>query len=165
MLSLLPVVLSSAFAMIEPRAANPATAPSSVPSPSYLLLDSPERHVRAAHPRIQAFLAEGLSRSRTFASLLAALGKTDVIVYIESAMALPKDTLGRLTMVPVPGKYRYLRVQIRPELSSQDAIALIAHEMRHALEIAEEIGVRDMRGLIKLYERIGHPTGGDHTYD
>ena len=51
-------------------------------------------------------------------------------------MILPKGTLGRLTMMPPAGEYRYLRIQIRADLSRREAIALIGHEMQHAMEIA-----------------------------
>ena len=99
---------------------------------NYLLLNSPERRVRATDARLRSFLAEGLHRSRTFASLVTALNRTDVIVYIESVMTLPKDTMGRLTMMPQAGEFRYLRVQIRADLSRREAIALIGHELQHA---------------------------------
>ena len=44
-------------------------------------------------------------------------------------------------------------------------IALVGHELRHALEVAESPDVRDEAGLIALYERIGHPSTGIHQYD
>ena len=130
-----------------------------------MLLVAPHRRVRAADARVQALLVEGLRRSRTFASLLTALNGSDVIVYIEKSMALPKDTMGRLAMVPIAGPQRYLRIQIRAELSQDESIALIAHEMRHALEVAADRDVRDTAALIRLYERIGHSSGGEHVYD
>ena len=80
-------------------------------------------------------------------------------------MILPKDTMGRLTMMPLAGDFRYLRVQIRADLSRREAIALIGHELQHALEIADAAEVRDSTGLIRLYERIGHASSGDHAYD
>ena len=165
MISLLPVVLATTCAMTDPR---PATAPSaspSVPSASYLVLNAPERRVRAPDARVQSLLAYGFHRSSTFASLLTALNKSDVIVYIETVMTLPKETMGRITIVPLNGKERYLRVQIRTDLPRREAIALIGHEMRHALEIAEVPDARDAGGLIRLYERIGHSSGGEHSYD
>ncbi len=81
-------------------------------------------------------------------------------------MTLPKETMGRLTMMPRgAGSSRYLRVQIRADLSRREAIALIGHELRHALEIAEATEVRDTTSLIRLYERIGHASIGEHAYD
>jgi hypothetical protein len=161
MLSLLTVGLVGALALAEPA----APAPSATVSPAhYLLLNAPDRRVRAPEGRMRALLAEGLHRSHTFGALVTALNRTDVIVYIEAVMTLPKDTMGRLTMVPGGGEFRYLRVQIRADLSRRDAIALIGHELRHALEIAAT-DVRDTTSLIKLYERIGHTSIGEHAYD
>ena len=153
MLSLLSVGLVGALALADPA----APAPSSPISPAhYLLLNAPDRRVRAPDARVHSLLAEGLHRSRTFAALITALNRTDVIVYIESVMTLPKDTMGRLTMMPRGGEFRYLRVQIRADLSRREAIALIGHELQHALEIADATEVRDTTSLIRLYERIGH---------
>jgi hypothetical protein len=166
MLSLLSVGLVSALAMADPAA--PAATPSaSVPaSPAHmLLLNAPDRRVRVTEPRLQGLLAEGLNRSRTFASLLTAVNATDVIVYIEAVMVLPKNTMGRLTMMRPAGDYRYLRIQIRADLTRREAISLIGHELQHALEIADAQEVRDAGALMRLYERIGHESSGEHAYD
>jgi hypothetical protein len=160
MVSLLPAIVSGAMLFATPT--DPAL---SAPAPNYTLLVSPERRVRGADTRVQDFLATGLRRSATFARLLAALNRSDVIVYIERVMTLPHDTLGRLTIVPVANGQRYLRIQIRSDLAATDAIALIGHEMRHALEVAEAPAVRDSESMIKLYRQIGHSSGGDHVYD
>lgn len=162
MLLLLPMVVAGTVAATEPA---PRGATPSRPTTSYLLLEAPERRVRAPEPKVRALLATGLRRSRTFASLLTAISSTDVIVYIETLMTLPKDTMGRLSMVPMQNTQRYLRIQIRPDLPAQDAIALIAHEMQHALEVATAVDVRSEGDLINLYERIGHSSGGEHAYD
>ena len=102
MLSLLSVGLVSIIALVDPVAPAPSSSSSSsVVSPAhYLLLNAPDRRVRATDARLHSFLAEGLNRSHTFASLVTALNRTDVIVYIESVMSLPKNTMGRLTMMP-----------------------------------------------------------------
>jgi hypothetical protein len=161
MLSLLTVGLVGAVALADPAAPSRSLSPA-----HYLLLHAPDRRVRAPDARVQSLLAEGLHRSRTFAWLVGALNRSDVIVYIESVMILPKDTNGRLTMMPRSGgEFRYVRVQIRADLSRRDAIALIGHELQHALEIADAPEVRDSTSLVKLYERIGHPSIGEHAYD
>lgn len=165
MLSVLSVGLVSIIALVDPAA--PASSSSASLSPaSYLLLNAPDRRVRVTDARLYSFLAEGMNRSRTFASLVTALNRTDVIVYIESVLTLPKGTMGRLTMMmPTTGNFRYLRVQIRSDLSRREAIALIGHELQHALEIADATEVRDSTALIRLYERIGHASNGEHAYD
>lgn len=160
MVSLLPAIVSGAMLLGAPT--DPAP---SVPAPNYALLVSPERRVRGADPRVQEYLAAGFQRSATFAQLIAALNASDVIVYIERVMTLPHDTMGRLTFVPVATTQRYLRIQIRSDLTMTDAIALIGHEMRHALEVAAAPSVRDRDGMIKLYREIGHSSGGEHVFD
>jgi hypothetical protein len=164
MLAPLSVGLVSMLALVDPLAAPAASTPSVSPA-HYLLLNAPDRRVRATDARLRSLLAEGLNRSRTFASLVTALNHSDVIVYIESVMILPKGTLGRLTMMPLAGEYRYLRIQIRADLSRRESIALIGHEMQHAMEIASAPEVRDSSAMIRLYERIGHASDGEHAYD
>ena len=56
-------------------------------------------------------------------------------------------------------------MQIRADLSRREAIALIGHELQHALEIADATEVRDTTSLVRLYERIGHMSIGEHAYD
>jgi hypothetical protein len=167
MLSLLSVGLASVLALADPAA--PAVTPptSSIPvSPAhYLLLNAPDRRVRVTEPRLQSMMAEGLNRSKTFASLVTSLNRTDVIVYIEAVMVLPKGTMGRLAMMPRAGDFRYLRIQIRSDLTRRESISLIGHELQHALEIADAQEVRDSGALIRLYERIGHESNGEHAYD
>jgi hypothetical protein len=163
MLALLSVLVTGTLACADPTA-TAITAPS-IPTPAQMLLQAPDRRVRATDPRVQALLVEGIRRSATFRSLLTELNRTDVIVYIERLMTLPKETLGRLTIVPIAGPQRYLRIHIRGDLTVNEAIALIGHEMQHALEVAGHTDVKDAGGLIRLYERIGHPSGGEHVYD
>src|ERR1700741_1470986 len=99
MISLLPVVLATmTCAMADPAATRPTNPSPSVPSASYLVFNAPERRVRAPEARLQSLLAFGFQRSPTFASLLLALNKSDVIVYIESTLTLPKGTRGRITL-------------------------------------------------------------------
>jgi hypothetical protein len=164
MLSLLTVGLTGVLAFVDPAAPLPSTTPTVSPA-HYLLLNAPDRRVRAADARLQSLVAEGLNRSRTFASLVTAVNRTDVIVYIETVRVLPKNTMGRLTLMQRTGDVRYLRVQIRADLTNRDAIALIGHELQHALEIADASDVRDTTALIRLYERIGHASSGEHAYD
>jgi hypothetical protein len=164
MLSSLSVGLVSILAVGHPAAPTPSSVPSISPA-HHLLLNAPDRRVRVTDARLHSLMVEGMSRSSTFASLVTAINRTDVIVYIEKVMVLPKGTLGRLSMMPLKGDFRYLRIQIRADLSRRDAIALIGHELQHAMEIAAATEVRDSSSMIRLYERIGHASAGEHAYD
>jgi len=146
------------------KASGSCAASALSPAQIQLLLTSPERRVRAADSRVAALLAEGLRRSATFGDLVVALHRTNVIVYIQTAPHLPRSLDGRLMLTSGPIRQRYLRIQIRPDGSTPDLVALIGHELRHAIEIGEAPEVADERTLIALYERIGYPEG-QHGYD
>jgi hypothetical protein len=130
------------------------------------LLSSPDRRVRSMDRRINELLEIGLRRSPTFAQLVTTLNTSDVIVYVERSHDLPKALAGRMVMLPITGRHRYLRIQIRTDLTAAETISLIGHELRHALEIADAPTVRDATGMLSLYQKIGHPSAGTlHTYD
>ena len=130
------------------------------------LLSAPDRRVRSADRRIVGLLATGMERSPTFAHLVRALNATDVIVYIEPTRLLPRTLAGRLLLLPRAGEHRYLRIQVRTDLPRSELIALIGHELRHALEVAADPTVRDDRAMLALYQRIGRATPGTlHAFD
>lgn len=145
----------------------PASNPTPVVTSRELaeLLTAPDRRVRTTDARIQSLLVQGARHSRTFASLIAALNRTDVIVYIEPVSNLPATLAGRLMLLPEAAGQRYLRIQVGSLASSRDLISTIGHELQHALEIAEARGVRDQRALVRLYEQIGRAGSAAHSYD
>ena len=59
-------------------------------APGAVSLASPHCHVRAMDRRVADALADGLRRSPTFASLFAAINRSDVMVYIESMHGMPE---------------------------------------------------------------------------
>jgi len=129
------------------------------------MLNDAYRRVRAADTHIKRLLEEGVKRSVTFGDLVAAVNASDVIVYIQRVDRLGPTIAGQLMIVPVPNAQRYLRIQVLDHLSPDETISLIGHELRHALEVAAAPDVRDQRGLIELYERIGERGGMVHTFD
>jgi hypothetical protein len=162
----LPVVLVCAMVIGVARDAAPASAIAPLtPAQVRAFMSDPTRHVRAVDRTMAAIIAEGMRRSGTFAHLVLALDTSDVIVYIESGRLMPAAIAGRLLLAAGPEGRRYLRIQVSGHPGSNELIALVGHELRHALEVAESPEVRDEASLIALYERIGHPTSGAHHYD
>jgi hypothetical protein len=164
---LLSVAFAGAVSGPVPASVSPVKVVA--PSPAVIaasLLAADTRRIRAATPRVGKLIDEGVQRSRTFAQLVSDVHATNVIVYIESTFGLPPDVAGRILLVGVAGQQRYLRVQVRATLPRDQLISTIAHELRHALEVAEEQTVVDDKGLVALYRRIGdakHSGGGYDT--
>ena len=129
------------------------------------LLAGPTRRVRSNDPRLAHLLADGARRSRTFAELVTRVHATDLIVYVESTHNLPPDTVGRIQLQSVVRDCRYLRVQVKTTLLRDEMIAVIGHELRHALEVADDPTVLDNAALRALYQRIGHPAGPNGGFD
>ena len=102
------------------------------------LLASDSRRIRSSERRINKLLEDGVRRSRSFADLVSKIHRTNVIVYIETSHALEPETVGRILLQTVAGGQRYLRVQVRGLLQGDMVIAVIAHELHHALEVADD---------------------------
>lgn len=151
-----------------PNAPAAAGVPPALTVPRAKVLDmltQPDRRIRTMDGRAQALLLEGARRSQTFAALVAAIQTTDVIVYVESAVALPPDIAGRLLLQASTGADRYLRIHVRARLPVDQAIAVLAHELRHAIEVADDASVVDDESLTALYRRIGEPSRARRGYD
>jgi signal transduction histidine kinase len=144
---MLPVLLLVTTAVILGNAASPRT-------PEY-------PHVRATNPRIQRLIEDAVKRSATFAQLYSRLQETDVILFVELSHDLEQPLSGRLVFVSATPLVRYLRAEVRADLPRAEMISIIAHEMQHALEIAEDSLVRDEAGMAVLYRHIGHGTRED----
>jgi hypothetical protein len=132
---------------------------------SAYLLDAPERRVRAIGTLLRKAVTDGLRRSVTFAMMLRALEDSDVIVQIVEARHLPRSTLGRVRLVPGTGPFRFLRIEIGHHARGDELIALIGHELLHAIEIARAPDVRDGPALAQYYRRIGFRSGTAHQFD
>lgn len=148
---MLPVLASLVLAVVT---LTPARSP--------LLPEYP--HVRASNPRVARLIEDAVGRSATFAGLYRRLHETDVILFVELCADLKPTLAGRLKFVSATPLVRYLQADIRIDLPRHDLVATIAHEMQHALEIAEAWEVRDRHGVDRLYRRIGQSPGG-HSFD
>jgi hypothetical protein len=152
MLSVVSGAVALALALVT--GGDPFTA--SVP-----VLDSPTRHVRAADRAARKLLRAGFHHSPTFASLLQRLERADLLVYVETVSRLPGALEGRLVIQPPSHGFRYVRIQIAERGTPNDTIAVLGHELRHAVEVAEAREVVDADGLAALYRRIGIAHGNN----
>ena len=115
--------------------------------------------VRSVEPEIQALIEKGIARSETFRSLIAKLAGSDVIVYIESKI-IRQGLVGSTShRVIVRGGYRYVRLAIDPHGPDARLIAVIAHELQHAIEIAQAPEVGRSETAEGLFRRIGFRFG------
>jgi len=175
MIWLLTLALAGPLPAPAPNGDSNAHAPHTiVPAPltgaprslsAEALLRAEHRQIRGMDRRVDALVAEGIRRSATFSRLVSDLHETDVIVYVESTFNLPATQAGRLLLQAATGARRYLRVQVRATLQKDQVLAVLAHELRHALEVAADPSVIDEQALVALYTRIGHVSAETKGYD
>jgi hypothetical protein len=116
-------------------------------------------NVRGTEPLIQSLITDGLRRSETFAGLVAAMNDSDLIVYIE--FRVTRDGLGGFVphAISIAGGYRYLRLVVSRIGRRDRLIAVIAHELQHAVEVAKDPRIGRSRSIVSLFEQIGFRHG------
>jgi hypothetical protein len=113
--------------------------------------------VRTDEPRLRALFERGLERSATFQSLVSVLSASDVIAYVTTRPM--RDAMGGYTShtITVGGGHRYVRIAINPRGADRLRVAVIAHELQHAIEIARAPDVGRSRTAAQLWTAIGLP--------
>jgi hypothetical protein len=170
-LSFIPLLLAG---FIDPASA-PASADSFIPRcvpPNLPARAAASRPVSAAHletfaaPRspvvplstaAASLLLTATERSPLVNRLLRELGRSDVVVYVTNLKAW--DRVGPrsyMTFLARDATQRYLLVRIdHRSLSQAERIALLGHELQHALEVAAAPEVRDIETMAWMFRRIG----------
>lgn len=119
-------------------------------------------HIRSLEPEILDALAQGINASPTLRRLVETLEASDVVVYIAFDRSASPSMAGHLSLLAAPPGRRYLRVSIDRRLAGCRRLAILGHELQHAVEIAESHRVTDNASLAELYRRIGFRSAGSH---
>ena len=114
--------------------------------------------LRPQDARIVQVIKEGMARSATFRSLVERIEASHVIVYVAINPIMKNSLSGALTWMTSAGDFRYVRASVRPDLTFNQMIATVAHELQHAVEVIEDESVVDERSLVAMYKRIGQPS-------
>jgi len=120
-------------------------------------------HVRGASAEAQALVADGLRRSETIRSLVAALEASDVIVYVDMVY-VARGPVAATSLTTANAAVRMLRVRISPILDADRALEILGHELQHAAEIAADARVRDAASLRAHSEAVGWATDASNDH-
>ena len=113
---------------------------------------------RPVDPVAAEAFAQALERSQIVRSLVATLEASNVIVHIESSRTMPSGIGGMTRFVTSRGGYRYVRITFNAELWGRDRIAILAHELQHACEVAHS-SAADFAAVRELFHQSGHHLG------
>lgn len=127
--------------------------------------DTRASHIRPADRCATRLLADAVEQSAIVRGLIEQLTGSDVIVYLTSSQPLnrvkgmPRGKTHFLTANPAG---RFLQVWVDPAQGPAARMAVLAHELQHALEVAGEPAVTDLPSFRAFYEgvaTVGHATG------
>jgi hypothetical protein len=121
----------------------------------------PFPHIRAADPQMRALVDDALDSSAIVRTLVARITSSNVVVFVACEHNPAVKASGRLNFMTSAGGLRYLVIRLKPTRRSV-AIAMLAHELQHAAEIAETPSIVDDESLAREYERIGYRSHAAH---
>ena len=110
--------------------------------------------IRSSNPGIVALVARATEQSRTFREMVAAIGASDGIVYVE------RGTCGHgvracFRGVTKAGANRVLWLWVDIRKTDEELIASIGHELRHAIEVLGNPRVTSNASMYIFYLREG----------
>jgi len=120
--------------------------------------DSTLTRIRSTEHAMSEIIRAGVARSPTFRHLVQTLERSDLIVYVEPSNSVDG---GYLRFATVAGRSRWVQVVVNPKRPINQILAMIGHELQHAIEISEAPSVVDEATMAGLYRRIGVKSCGN----
>ena len=152
-----------AFLTIAILALGPGSERRDVDVTRGVMSEAVAHHVRSTDPRVQEWIRIGAAESQTFRSLLELLGESDLIVHVQLGDRL--TAAGQTYFVTSTATARYVRIEVAFRGNANEVIALIGHELQHAVEIAHEPRIRDRQALSLFYKGMPGNSMSTTEYD
>jgi hypothetical protein len=121
----------------------------------------PMTRLRPTQAFASRVVEDGLRKSPTFRRLVSRLQRSDVIVYVAVKPDMRPSLGGSLRYLGNSATDRFVFVSLNGQNSRHMLVALLGHELQHAVEVADAPDVRDEAALSDLYRRIGVRRGMD----
>ena len=122
---------------------------------------NPNARVRAMQPRVEKLIRTGMERSPSFRRLVHRLEHSDVIVYIDARYDLRVGVGASMRFLATSASDRFVRIQLDARHNSNVLVALLGHELQHAVEVADNAAIRSADDLRVFYRDTGLRTGPD----
>jgi hypothetical protein len=111
-------------------------------------------HVRTAEPRLRTLIDDAIATSPTVRALVERITASDVVVFVACEPNPNARTAGRMNFMTASGGVRYVLIRLKP-WHRVTAIAMLAHELQHAAEVAAIPSIVDAESLAREYARMG----------
>jgi hypothetical protein len=114
-------------------------------------------HVRP-HADLVELVSDAARQSPTIQALIDRLETLDVTVYVRRQRFAQSELYGRTGLLANVDHHRYLVIELACGRTRVTDVSTLAHELFHAVEIASEPSVVDIRSLAAFYTRTGFRT-------
>ena len=116
-------------------------------------------HIRTEAADLRTLLHSAAAASPTLQALVERLEGSDLIVYV-TARPLPSSINGRIGWIGTAGGLRVVKIELACPRTMLEQAASLAHELRHAVEIADAPDIIGPPSFAEHYARIGVLTRG-----
>jgi len=120
--------------------------------------------VRVLDARLKSLFDHGLTQSPTLRAQVDKVEASSILVFVDGDMRMPERLGAQLTFVTSVNDVRYVRVDLNVMLPPRRQIALLAHELQHALEIADRPEIQDVEAMELFYEDAGFQSFDDGSH-
>jgi len=121
--------------------------------------------IRALDARAAVAIEAGLRRSPTFRALVDELEQSDLVVYVYTTPYLSRHVSGGLSFVGVSATDRFVKIALDLDLTPDQMVYILAHELQHALEVARASHVKTQRDFDGFYRHVGIGGALAHTFE
>ena len=156
--------------LVAPAVTVAAQAPSGVVDASQAERPSAQKirtfkRVRSEDTSIRQAIADGYGRSQEFRRLVDAIDRSDLLLYVSWNNQLSPHLGGTLHVRGKANGQRIVSILISREVAFAYLIPMMAHELQHAVEVADAPSVVDQKSLFTHYQDIGTPGRRPRTFD
>src|SRR5689334_20087392 len=112
-----------------------------------------------------AVIREGACVSPTLRALADRLDASDLTVHVSVKPFADRRLAGGLRFLAATPTDRVLLIEIAFGLDRYARIAMLGHELQHAVEVAETPQIRDNEGFRRFYASHGMPGAAEFAYE
>jgi hypothetical protein len=112
-----------------------------------------------------AVIRDGVCASPTLRALADRLDASDLTVHVSVNRLLDRRLAGGLRFLAATPTDRVLLIEIAFGLDRYARIAMLGHELQHAVEVAETAQIRDEEGLRRFYASHGVAGAIERAYE
>lgn len=116
-----------------------------------------QSRIRTTDSRLRTLLVDGARDSPTFRALVERRNASDVVAYLQCERGDLRERVdGRLVFLSSAGGFRYVVIRLSWLAEREHQLAILAHELQPAVEIADTPAIVDGPSLAREYLRIGY---------